>query len=58
MILVMFTLTSTACFPATLITAIHLCDQKRKRLHISIKSEKKKPHLSTQKALFSKVANT
>ena len=42
--LVMFTLTTTTRFPMMLIMAIlvklHLCEQKRKRLHILIKGEK------------------
>ena len=39
----------------TLIMAIHLCEQKQKRLHN--RSKAKKSHLSTQ-ALFSKAVNT
>ena len=39
--LVMFISTTTTRFPTTLITAIHLCEQKGKRLYnISIKEEK------------------
>ena len=53
----MFTLTTTTCFPTTLITGIHLCEQKRKRLNI-YRSKAKQSYLSTQKALFSKAANT
>ena len=51
-----FTLTTTTRFPTRLITAIHLCEQKRKRLHISIKSKKITPIKWT--AFFSKAANS
>ena len=59
-----FTLTTTTRFSTRLITAIHLREQKRKRLHISIKEslieifKRKKSDLSTQKPLFSKAMNT
>ena len=46
-----FTLTSTTHFPTTQITAIYpQHEQNRKRLHISINSEKS--HQSTQKAVL------
>ena len=47
----MFTLTTTTCFPTTLITGIHLCEQKRKRLHISIKGQKVIP-INTKSIVF------
>ena len=50
------TITTTTRFPTRLITAIHLCEQKRKRLHISIKSKKITP--IKWKAFFSKAANS
>ena len=51
-----FTLTTTTRFPTRLITAIHLHEQKRKRLHISIKSQKITP--IKRKAFFSQAANS
>ena len=41
--LAIFILTTTTRFPTRQITAIHLCEQKHTRLHISIKSEKITP---------------
>ena len=42
---------TTTCFPMTLVTAIHLCEQKQKRVHISIKSEKITP-INTKSVVF------